>query len=32
VGATFPFDEVPQALRALQSGRTTGKVLVTPVG
>ncbi len=28
IGARFRFDEVPQALRTLQSGRTTGKVVV----
>ena len=28
IGARFRFDEVPRALRALQGGRTTGKVVV----
>ncbi|NEX22149.1 zinc-binding dehydrogenase [Thiorhodococcus mannitoliphagus] len=28
IGARFGFDEVPRALRTLQSGRTTGKVIV----
>jgi alcohol dehydrogenase len=28
IGARFPFDDVPGALRALQGGRTTGKVVV----
>lgn len=28
IGARFPFDEIPRALRTLQSGRTTGKVIV----
>lgn len=28
IGARFRFDEIPRALRALQSGRTTGKVVV----
>jgi alcohol dehydrogenase len=28
IGSRFSFDEVPQALRALQAGRTTGKVVV----
>ncbi|MBK1702407.1 zinc-binding dehydrogenase [Thiococcus pfennigii] len=30
IGARFPFEEMPRALRALQSGRTTGKVVVEP--
>lgn len=29
VGSTFPFDELPEAVRALQSGATMGKVVVT---
>ncbi len=29
VGATFDFDNLPSAIRALQSGQTTGKVVVT---
>jgi alcohol dehydrogenase len=28
IGARFRFDEMPRAMRALQSGRTTGKVVV----
>jgi alcohol dehydrogenase len=28
IGARFAFDELPSALRALQGGRTTGKVIV----
>lgn len=28
IGARFRFDEMPRTLRALQSGRTTGKVVV----
>jgi alcohol dehydrogenase len=28
IGARFPFADVPSALRALQGGRTTGKVIV----
>ncbi|NEV64673.1 zinc-binding dehydrogenase [Thiorhodococcus minor] len=28
IGARFPFDEVPEALRALQSGRTMGKIVI----
>jgi len=28
IGARFRFDDMPRALRALQSGRTTGKVVV----
>jgi len=28
VGATYPFHELPDAVRALQSGLTTGKVVV----
>lgn len=28
VGATYDFDRLPEAIRALQSGRTTGKVVV----
>lgn len=28
VGATFEFDKLPDAIRALQSGKTTGKVVV----
>ncbi|MBK1716659.1 zinc-binding dehydrogenase [Thiocystis violacea] len=28
IGARFPFEAVPQAMRALQGGRTTGKVVV----
>jgi alcohol dehydrogenase len=28
IGARFPFADVPRALRALQGGRTTGKVIV----
>lgn len=28
IGARFSFDELPKALRVLQSGRTTGKVVI----
>jgi synaptic vesicle membrane protein VAT-1 len=28
IGATFPFEQLPDALRTFQSGLTTGKVVV----
>lgn len=28
MGATFPFEQLPEAVKALQGGATTGKVVV----